>query len=217
MREVRVILASPRAMWRDLVSHWMAESKRFSLVCVAATADEAARAARTEVADLLLLDLYFPTARDGLRILSLASGRTPPLTTLVISEEARPFEVSNAIAAGAMGMLCKMHDGTGELSWAIDRLASGNFGYTSAIAMALAEHVRMMTEMQGALSAREVALLSRLAAGETLKAACAALGIGSGASSSYIDRARRKLGLPAGTRSAAVARVAASRGLLAHP
>lgn len=200
-------------MWCDLVRCWFSSQRRFRLAGVVHTPAEAVERVRAGKVRLVLLDLRWPEARDGLECLR-ALLAAAPVRVLVISEDAQPYEVADVVRSGARGMLCKRRDGVMELAWALERLDGGMDSYTAAIAVALAEHVRLANSMRGRLSPMEVLLLRQLRDGCTLKEACVAAGITPGSASSYMGRAKRKLGVPLHWRSSQVAKVAQERGLL---
>lgn len=200
-------------MWCDLVRCWFSSQRRFRLAGVVHTPADALERVRAGKVRLVLLDLRWPEARDGLECLR-ALLAAAPVRVLVISEDAQPYEVADVVRSGARGMLCKRRDGVMELAWALERLDGGMDSYTAAIAVALAEHVRLANSMRGRLSPMELLLLRRLRDGCTLKEACAAANITPGSASSYMGRAKRKLGVPLHWRSSQVAKVAQERGLL---
>lgn len=200
-------------MWCDLVRCWFSSQRRFRLAGVVHTPADALERVRAGKVRLVLLDLRWPEARDGLECLR-ALLAAAPVRVLVISEDAQPYEVADVVRSGARGMLCKRRDGVMELAWALERLDGGMDSYTAAIAVALAEHVRLANSMRGRLSPMELLLLRRLRDGCTLKEACVAANITPGSASSYMGRAKRKLGVPLHWRSSQVAKVAQERGLL---
>lgn len=200
-------------MWCDLVRCWFSSQRRFRLAGVVHTPAEAVERVRAGKVRLVLLDLRWPEARDGLECLR-ALLAAAPVRVLVISEDAQPYEVADVVRSGARGMLCKRRDGVMELAWALERLDGGMDSYTAAIAVALAEHVRTMRAMRVELAPMEAKLLRLLNEGCTLKEACGALGINPGSASSYMGRAKRKMGVPATWRSTQVAKAALERGLL---
>ena len=200
-------------MWCDLVRCWFSSQRRFRLAGVVHTTAEALERVRAGKVRLVLLDLRWPEARDGLECLR-ALLAAAPVRVLVISEDAQPYEVADVVRSGARGMLCKRRDGVMELAWALERMHGGLDSYTAAIAVALAEHVRTMRAMRVELAPMEAKLLRLLNEGCTLKEACGELGINPGSASSYMGRTKRKMGVPATWRSTQVAKAALERGLL---
>ena len=121
---IRVLVADDHALFRAGMRSRLAEEADIVPVGEAASADQAIHRARALQPDVVLLDMLMPrrNGSDALRELAQAS---PKSRVLMVSSQAAPSIVRDALANGAAGFVPK-HASDGDLVDAIRRVAAGD-------------------------------------------------------------------------------------------
>lgn len=146
--------------------------------------------------DLLLLDLCLPD-RGGLELLEEVRRAHPGLPVLIVSAHSEEEFAVRSIRLGAAGYVTKSMT-SGTLLDAVDHALSGRRFVSATLAQRLAELVGGgggEAAPRAALSARELEVLRRVAAGRTLREISAELQLSVKTVATYRARLSEKLGL----------------------
>lgn len=148
--------------------------------------------------DVFVIDLAMP-GPGGLTVLKTLRALRPDVPVLVLSVSPEDQFALRAIKAGAAGYLTK-RSAPDELIEAITRIASGGLYVSPAIGRQMTEEMMRPPQRTGApsnrLSDREFEVLSMFAAGESVTAIGARLGLSVKTVSTYRQRLMVKLDLP---------------------
>jgi len=120
---IRVLLVDDHAMLRTGMRHLLEAEPDITPVGEAGTAEQAVVKARALQPDLVLLDLLMPR-KSGYEAIPEILSVSPKSRVLVLSSQAAPSSVRQAISAGASGYLPKRASDE-ELVDAIHRVAGG--------------------------------------------------------------------------------------------
>jgi DNA-binding NarL/FixJ family response regulator len=123
---IRVLVVDDHALFRAGITSLLAAEHDMEPVGEAATVDQAIVKARALQPDVILLDLLLPrrSGAEGVRELTAVS---PGSRILIVSSQAAPSAVREALSAGACGYVPKRSPGS-ELLEAIRRVRNGE-GY----------------------------------------------------------------------------------------
>ena len=211
---VRLLLVEDQALVRAGVRRVLESDPAFEVVGEAESGDQALALARTQAADVMVLDLNLP-GRDGFEVLHELRRLGLQLKVLVLSLHADSAYVARAVREGAAGYLLK-ENAVQELPAAIRAVTSGQRAYSPRVQDALSEMVRSgePRDPLDRLSAREREVARRVAAGRSSKEIAAELNLSVRTIESHRASLMKKLGL----RSVAeLTRFAVENGLLRHP
>ncbi|RQR25066.1 DNA-binding response regulator [Burkholderia sp. Bp9143] len=193
---IRVILADDHAVMRDGLRHILETAGGFEIVGEAS--DGAATLALAErcAADVLLLDLSMP-APTGIELIRLVRTHAPSLRMLVLTMHAETQYAARTFKAGATGYLTK-DSATAELVQAVTKVAAGGVYVSASAAESLARTLRAPAEMlpHERLSARELDVMRRIVAGQTVTRIAAELTLSAKTVSTYKTRILEKMELP---------------------
>lgn len=203
---IRVLLADDHAIVRrGLIAVLGAESD-LKVVGEAATPQEAVLLARSTAPDVVLLDLQFGVGQQRGTDVIPALRQTPSQpAVLVLTTYDNDQDVTAAMDAGAAGYLLKDSPAE-ELVAAVQRARSGTGAVDPRISQRLRER-----EADTALSARELEVLTRVAAGRTNAQIASDLFLSQATVKTHLVHVFDKLGVT--SRTEAVARSRA-RGIL---
>ena len=193
---IRVILADDHAVMRDGLRHILETAGGFEIVGEASDGSATLELAEHRAADVLLLDLSMP-APTGIELIRLVKTRAPSLRTLVLTMHAETQYAARAFKAGATGYLTK-DSATAELVEAVGKVAAGGVYVSPSAAESLARTLRAPVEMlpHERLSARELDVMRRIVAGQTVTRIASELALSAKTVSTYKMRILEKMDLP---------------------
>lgn len=211
---VRLLLVDDQPLVRAGVRRVLEAEPDFEVVGEAENGDRALSLAREAPADLMVLDLNMP-GRDGFEVLRELRRRGASLRILVLSLHDDAQYVARAVREGADGYVLK-DSAVQELPGAIRSVLGGRGFYSSRAQDALTEAVRGggATNPLARLSARELEVLRRVAAGASSKAIASELYISVRTVESHRASLMKKLELHS---VAELTRFAIEHGLLRVP
>jgi two-component system, NarL family, response regulator NreC len=120
---IRVLLVDDHELLRSALRRRLEAEDDISPVGEAATAEQAVVKARALQPDLVLLDLILPR-KNGYEAIAEIAKVSPQSRVLVVSSQASPTAVRQAVTAGASGYVPKRAS-DGDLLTAIRRVAAG--------------------------------------------------------------------------------------------
>ncbi|MCA8089302.1 response regulator transcription factor [Burkholderia anthina] len=193
---IRVILADDHAVMRDGLRHILETAGGFEIVGEASDGSATLELAEHRAADVLLLDLSMP-APTGIELIRLVKTRAPSLRTLVLTMHAETQYAARAFKAGATGYLTK-DSATAELVEAVGKVAAGGVYVSPSAAESLARTLRAPAETlpHERLSARELDVMRRIVAGQTVTRIASELALSAKTVSTYKTRILEKMDLP---------------------
>lgn len=207
---VRAVVADDHPLYRDGLARALAGSGKIEVVGAAATGPEALDLITRCRPDVAVLDLHMP-GLDGAQV--AAAVRLDELGTrvLILSAYDDPAQVYAALEQGAAGFVHK-ESGAAEIVAAVLDCAAGRDVVSPRLAAELPAEIRRRGESAGsALSARELEVLTLIAAGESVPAIAKQLYLAPSTVKTHMQRLYEKLNV--GGQAAAVAE-AMRRGLL---
>ncbi|QRR06176.1 response regulator transcription factor [Burkholderia sp. MS455] len=193
---IRVILADDHAVMRDGLRHILERAGGFEIVGEASDGPATLALAERSAADVLLLDLSMP-APTGIELIRLVKSHAPSLRTLVLTMHAEAQYAARAFKAGAVGYLTK-DSATAELVEAVGKVAAGGVYVSPSAAESLARTLRApaQTLPHERLSARELDVMRRIVAGQTVTQIASELALSAKTVSTYKTRILEKMELP---------------------
>jgi len=211
--EVRLLLVDDQDLVRAGVRRVLEGQPGFVVAADTGDADSVMPLLRERPVDVVVLDLNMP-GRDGFDVLREIRAAELPVRVLVLSLHDEPGYVARAVRDGANGYLLK-DSAVQELPAAIRAVMAGGGFYSPRAQQALSEAMRAGIEPREKplerLTAREVEVLRRVAAGQPSKAIAADLAISIRTVETHRANLMRKLEL----RSVAeLTRFAIEQGLL---
>lgn len=211
---ITVLLCDDHPIVRAGARAVLASDPAIRVVAEAGSAQEALDAVRRAPVDVVLMDLQLgdPAAPGEVENSGVAATRAlvalpQPPAVLVFTNYDSDADIVSAVEAGAAGYLLK--DSPAEvLHDSVRRAAAGESALAPAITTRLLERVRRPAQ---ALSARELDVLARAAAGDSNAQIAAGLFVTESTVKSHLASIYRKLGTASRTQAVAAAR---ARGLL---
>ncbi|EXI65062.1 MAG: Response regulator UvrY [Candidatus Accumulibacter adjunctus] len=209
-RKLRILLVDDHAVVRGGLRLLLAESGEMEVAGEADSAEQAIGMIRQNEFDVALLDIGLP-GKGGLDLLKQLRSERPGLAVLMLSMYAEEVYAVRALKAGAAGYLTK-NSAPATLLAAIRKVARGGKHVSPALLDQLAVEVGQGRKSgSDALSDREIEVLRRIAAGESLTHIAAALHLSPKTVTTYRARIVEKTGLQS---NAELARHALEKGLL---
>jgi len=202
---IRVLIADDHPVVRSGLRAVLALDDRLSIVGDVGTVAEAV--SRAAEADVVLMDLQFGSHVEGIEATRRIRALPEPPQVLVLTTYDAEADVLAAIDAGAAGYLLKDAD-PATLIDAVVRVHAGETVLAPNVAARLVQRVR---RPETALSARELEVLSLVAAGRSNEQVAKELFLSRATVKTHLAHVFTKLGVD--SRTAAVAR-AAELGLL---
>ncbi|KVV36826.1 LuxR family transcriptional regulator [Burkholderia territorii] len=193
---IRVILADDHAVMRDGLRYILETAGGFEIVGEASDGATTLALAEQRAADVLLLDLSMP-APTGVELIRLVRTRAPSVRMLVLTMHAETQYAARTFKAGATGYLTK-DSATAELVEAVTKVAAGGVYVSASAAESLARTMRAPSEMlpHERLSERELDVMRRIVAGQTVTRIAADLTLSAKTVSTYKTRILEKMELP---------------------
>ncbi|WP_412025193.1 response regulator [Burkholderia cepacia] len=193
---IRVILADDHAVMRDGLRYILEMAGGFEIVGEASDGSATLALAERAAADVLLLDLSMP-APTGIELIRLLKRHAPSLRTLVLTMHAEAQYAARAFKAGATGFLTK-DSATAELVEAVGKVAAGGIYVSPSAAESLALTLRAPAAAlpHERLSARELDVMHRIIAGQTVTQIASELALSAKTVSTYKTRILEKMELP---------------------
>lgn len=209
-RKLQVLLVDDHAVVRGGLRLLLAQTGDMEVAGEAETAEQAIGLIRASEFDVALVDIGLP-GKGGLDLLKQIKAEQPKLAVLILSMYAEEIYAVRALKAGAAGYLTK-NSPPATLVAAVRKVAAGGKHVSPALLDQLAVEVGQgrRTDPE-ALSNREIEVLRRIAAGESLNHIAEALHLSPKTVTTYRARIVEKTGLHS---NAELARYALERGLL---
>ncbi len=207
---VRAVVADDHPLYRDGLSRALAGSGEIDVVGAAATGPAALELITRHRPDIAVLDLHMP-GMDGAQVAAAVRRDELGTRVLILSAYDDPPEVYAALEQGAAGFVHK-EAAPNEIVAAVLDCAAGRDVVAPRLAAGLAAEIRRRGESPGsALSARELQVLARIAAGDSVPAIAKQLYLSPSTVKTHLQRIYEKLGVS--SQAAAVAE-AMRRGML---
>jgi len=192
----RVLLVDDHQIFRQALRLLLEQQLKLVVAAEAKTGAEALEHVEREAFDLILMDIHLPDA-NGIDISRRVLERRRDARIIVLSSDADPLRVDDALLAGVMGYVLKVN-AADELQRAITSVAEGTRYLSPEANAALLAGYRRLREAPVAavpLSPREREVVRLIASGQRMKEIAAALGIGVKSAETYRRRVMQKLGL----------------------
>lgn len=204
---ITLVVADDHPIVRSGIVSLLAAETDMEVVAQASNGNEAIEAALKHRPSAVLMDLRMPE-RDGVSAIEAIRDEWPDASIVVLTTYDTDEAIVRAIEAGASGYLLKDAP-SNDLIDAVRRAASGETVLAPPVAKRLVDRVR--DPQSGALSLREIEVLSGVALGNTNAAIAAELHISQATVKTHLVHIYDKLGVS--DRAAAVA-VAYRNGVL---
>lgn len=209
---IRVVLADDHAMVREGLAQILEDSEGIVVVGQAGNGRDAVMMAKTNKADVVVLDYTMPEMDGVAATLELRSS-CPNTKVLLLTVHENVYYALKALEAGAHGFILKAA-AVEELVQGIHSVSRGKVYVSAPISEKIAENVRRSKQNRSglnALSQREFELMRLLAAGMKLQDCAKAMKVTNSTVSTYRSRLMEKLGLES---TAEIIRFALENGIL---
>jgi DNA-binding NarL/FixJ family response regulator len=167
---IRVLVVDDHPVWRDGVRSDLEGAGVASVVGEASDGGEAVELARTEMPDVVIMDLNLPTVKGSEATRRIVE-ESPHVRVLVLSASGEEADVLEAVKAGARGYLLKSSTSE-EIVDAVRRVHGGEAVFTPSLAgLVLDEFQRLASKDpdEPDLTARENEVLRLVAKGYTYR------------------------------------------------
>jgi DNA-binding NarL/FixJ family response regulator len=167
---IRVLVVDDHPVWRDGVRSDLEGAGVASIVGEASDGGEAVELARTEMPDVVIMDLNLPTVKGSEATRRIVE-ESPHVRVLVLSASGEEADVLEAVKAGARGYLLKSATSE-EIVDAVRRVHGGEAVFTPSLAgLVLDEFQRLASKDpdEPDLTARENEVLRLVAKGYTYR------------------------------------------------
>jgi DNA-binding NarL/FixJ family response regulator len=167
---IRVLVVDDHPVWRDGVRADLERSGVATVVAEASDGGEAIELARTEMPDVVIMDLQLPTV-PGAEATRRIVEEAPHVRVLVLSASGEEADVLQAVKAGARGYLLKSATSE-EVADAVRRVSAGEPVFTASLAGLVLDEFRRLASKdpdEPDLTARENEVLRLVAKGYTYR------------------------------------------------
>jgi len=188
-----VLIADDHALVRAGCRQYLEIDPEITRVGEAATGLEVLEMLKSEVWDLVLLDIHMPKL-NGLDVLRRIGENHPKVRVLVMSGLPEAQYAGNVIRAGAYGYISK--DGSGaDILAAVRRVLGGRRHVSAALAEAMADDLNSDSAqpLHSRLSSREFQIFCKIAVGTGVSAIASELSLSVKTVSTYRARMMEKL------------------------
>lgn len=192
----RLLLVDDHRMFQQALRLLLERELGLKVAAEAQTGADALAHVEREAFDLILMDIHLPDA-NGIDISRRILERRSDARIIVLSSDADPLRVDEALMAGVLGYVLKTN-ATVELQRAIETVTTGMRYLSPEANAALLAGYRRLREAPSAtapLSPREREVVRLIAAGQRTKEIASTLGIGVKSAETYRRRVMQKLGL----------------------
>jgi len=209
-KAIKVLLVDDHVIVRNGVRLMLGEAEDIAVMGEADNAQRALQLAREQAFDVALVDIALPD-KNGLDLLKLLRAEKPKMAVLILSTYSEEIYAMRALKQGAAGYLTKDTPADALIA-AVRRVAAGGKHVSPVLMEKLASIVGGgSTGTHEALSNRELEVLKRIAAGESLVKIAEVLHLSPHTVTTYRTRIMEKMGL---TTNAELTRYAVENGLL---
>jgi|GEM_PF-607174 len=172
---VRVLIIEDMGMFRELLTRWLADWKRYEVVGAVPSGEEALALIAKTRPDVFIVDQQLP-GMDGLEFVRMARQIRPEARALVLSSMDDPLTLTRVRESGVEGYLEK--DATPEqLAEALGAVADGRLFYSARFNETLAREGAKTQAIGKILSRREQEVLTHVLAGKTSREAGELIGL----------------------------------------
>jgi DNA-binding NarL/FixJ family response regulator len=200
---IRVLIADDHPVVRQGLAVLLEVQDDITLVGQASDGPEAVRLTLEQLPDVLLLDLKLPVL-DGIGVLSELQGRAVSTRVVILTSAAGPGSPAQALQAGAAGFLYKDVD-PDALVRAIRSVHDGHTVLAPQAAGLVATRPGADVRGMGALTNRELQVLSLLADGRSNREIARTLGVAEKTVKTHVSAVLAKLGVADRTQAALAA------------
>jgi DNA-binding NarL/FixJ family response regulator len=194
-KKINVMIVDDHAILRAGLKQVLSEAGDIDVVAEGGTANDAIKLARSQGADVMLLDITLPD-RSGIEALQYIKKDNSHLSVLMLSMHREDQYALRALKAGASGYLCKQ-SASDELVDAVRMVAKGKKYISPAVAEILANQVTGESEkpLHETLSNREYETLLLIASGQSVSEIAEKLSLSVKTISMYRTRLLEKMQL----------------------
>ena len=190
---MKILICDDHKIVREGLKQILLQLGDVSLISEAGNGNEALNLLKTEVFDIVLLDVSLPD-RNGLEVLQLLKEKWPSTNVLMLSMHPQEQYAIRALTLGASGYLTK-DTASEELLFAVKNVSEGRKYISQSLAEDLAHHIGkdFSRPKHEILSRREFEIMIRLANGMSLLEIGNELFISSKTVSTYRRRIMQKM------------------------
>lgn len=194
--KMRVLTVDDHVIFQQALSLVLEHRMGLPVTAAATTGAEALSLVENSSFDLILMDVHLPDA-NGIDISRTILQHHPEAKIIILSSEADPRCVDEALLAGILGYVLKTN-AIAELQQAITAVAGGTRYLSPEANAALLVSYQRLREIPAStapLSSREREVVQLIASGQRTKEIAATLGIGVKSVETYRHRTMQKLSI----------------------
>jgi two-component system nitrate/nitrite response regulator NarL len=182
------------------------QARGHDVLAATTTPEECVKAVAENRPDVCLLDLYLPGREDGLQVAQAIRAGSPDTLVLILSGVADPLILSRAIDLGVAGIVRKDQT-VDKIVAALQQVVAGEPVFQTDLVRDVVRHLASepCKEPWHYLTAREVEVLRRIAAGESTKQMARSMRIAASTVRTYTQNVLTKLGAHSRLEASAIA------------